>query len=127
MLEAERAGAKRAKDGKPPEGPSAIDQFDRDYRGVLRSSLKSGLERTGLPSGEANGVLHALELGLVRSDRVQDLDDESFEVEVSLPGSVVEGNFLVAEGGVARFSFKGENLRDQDVVLRVVSSVERSR
>jgi hypothetical protein len=123
LLDAERAAAKQPKDG----APSPIGRFDQDFRAVLRSTLRSSLERTSLAAGEANGILRALEVGLVRSDRAQDLDDEDFEVDVALPGTVVAGNYASAEGGVARFRFRGEHLRDKDVVLRAVASLERAR
>jgi hypothetical protein len=71
-----------------------------------------------------NAVLERLEWNLTAIDQTSDLGDEELKLSLRLPGRIVDGNFDVLEDGRARWSRKGEDLRDRDLVLRAVSVLE---
>ena len=57
-------------------------------------------------------------------DHTTDIGDESFQVVVHMPGTIVAGNCDEVGGGTATWKLGGEMLRENDRVLRVVSVVE---
>lgn len=126
VLDAERASV-----GSPghagPLTSSPLVAMDQAFREVLRTVLRVSLEKAGIEADEVNGVLGALELELAGADRAQDLSDDSFKVELTLPGTIVGGNFDEVDGGTARFKFSGSELAGRDVVLRATSVLEESR
>jgi hypothetical protein len=122
VLDAERAQAK-----KNDASVSPLLRLDQEFRDTIRATLRASALGAGLGEAEVNGVLHAYEVSLVRNDAAQDFDDDDFEVEVKLPGTIVGGNFASAEGATARFVLRGADLQDKDVLLRAESVLEDRR
>lgn len=93
-------------------------------RGLLRSGVARELEAAKVPETTRNSILGRLEWSFTAFDATTDLQDERIRVHVTLPGTVVDGNFAELEGSRATWSFEGEELADQPIVLRAVSVVE---
>lgn len=104
--------------------PGPMELFEGKLRDTLRTTLARALEHEEVAAEERHGVLYQLESGFTEYDRTVDLGDEEFELSVTMPGTVVAGNFTAARGGTATFAFKGDQLRGQELVLRAVSVVE---
>jgi hypothetical protein len=103
----------------------ALDELQRAWRGALRTALESAL--AGVPVEARNAALYALEWQLTAFDRHGDAGDETFTLRLTLPGTLVSGNWTALEGGVAVWELAGEDLDARDVVLRAVSIVPQTR
>jgi len=93
-------------------------------RGLLRDGIARELSAAQVPETTRNSILGRLEWSFTAFDATADLQDESFSVHVTLPGTVIDGNFAELEGSRASWEFDGEELADKPVVLRAVSVVE---
>ena len=103
-----------------------LEVLGRELREELRSGLKTELGAVGVPSPIINGVLRELETLLSHDDQTDDLTDESFKLEVTLPGTIVSGNFDELRGNQARWRWDGEALIGAEHVLEAVSVLENS-
>lgn len=115
----------RAGEARPAaEAPNPLESLEQEARSVLRASVEQSLAAARVSGPTRNAVLFALEWGFTAHDHTVDLGDETFEVSVTLPGTLVGGNFGSAAGATARWEFEGEELRDRDLVLRAVSVLD---
>lgn len=106
-------------------GAEALRSLEHDTRSALRDSLARALTAEGVSAAARNGVRGELEARLSAYDHTVDLHDEVFELSVHMPGTIVGGNFdRRDDDDTVVFEFEGEQLRDRDRVLRVVSVVE---
>ncbi len=102
-----------------------LQTLEHEVRETLRSSLNNSLAKAKLTDEQRNRCLARLEWLLAASDHGDDLADESFRVELTLPGQVIAGNFgAQATGGKVRWEFKGSELNDREIILRATSVVE---
>ena len=116
------------------DGRSDLDEEEEEARLVreleegmqqsVRDVLGSSLHREGVSQAACNAVLYGLEWCFTAYAQSDDIQDEEFEVTVKLPGILVSGNYDDDEEDAASWSFTGEDLQDQDVVLRAVSVLE---
>ncbi len=90
----------------------------------IRDSLRRDLRREGVAETTRNAVLFGLEWGFTAFAHTDDIGDEGFTVRVKLPGTLISGNHDGEADGFAVWKFKGETLREGDVVLRAVSVLE---
>lgn len=102
----------------------ALDELESEWRAALRGALAAALERAALPAESQNAVLYALEWQFTAGDQADDLGDESFALSVTLPGTIVGGNFTECDGARARWTFEGKELKEHDVVLRAISVLD---
>jgi hypothetical protein len=110
----------------PAEEKAALDARFRDE--TVRAAAEAG---AGALAGEDLARREALRESLRAAfegarrvvDATEDLQDESFEVRVSFPVPVAAAAGATVEvgGNAAVFRFKGEDLRDAPLVLRVVA------
>jgi hypothetical protein len=107
-----------------PKGPNPLEALEADVRDSLREGLHAALEAESLDSSVQGAVLRTLEWHFAALDQTSDLDDETFELEVHMPGTIVGGNYATCIGGRAHFEFEGKALREREVRLRVVSVLE---
>jgi hypothetical protein len=98
-------------------------RLEQEGQAAMRASFTAGLVRGGVPERARNAALFALEWMLTSVDHSGDLRDEKFTVRVTLPGTVVGGNYDELEGNRATWQFEGRDLFGRDRVLRVVSVV----
>jgi len=101
-----------------------LEDYEREYRDTLRRVLAETLSVAGVDDPTINAVGFSLEWLFTAFDQWADLADEDFVVKVEMPGVLVGGNFLGANGDVAEWRFDGERLRQGDVVMRAVSVLE---
>ena len=66
-------------------------------------------------------IVYVSELLEMRHQVTEDLMDESFEVRADLPGRVINDNSMAMEVGVLIWKFNGEDLADNDVLMRATS------
>jgi hypothetical protein len=105
--------------------PSPLEELDAKLRDAQRGAFAASLRADNLPGGVVNEALTGLEWAFARYDHSLDLGDESFQVTVALPGTIVAGNFDALIDGRARWKFDFDALRDRDVVMRAVSVLPR--
>jgi hypothetical protein len=109
---------------KSEDSEREIASLERDVREALRSSFERAIAVAGVAGPARNALRGELEWLFTAHDHTGDLGDDSFQVVVHLPGTIVGGNADEAGGGTATWKFDGEGLRDRDRVLRAVSVVE---
>lgn len=110
--------------GNTKAGPEPFAVLEQDIRTALRQGAGDQLAGAGVGDALLQRALARLDLELAALDHTEDLGDETFRVEVRMPGSIVAGNHDTVDGNAATFTFKGVDLRDRAVTLRVVSVVE---
>jgi hypothetical protein len=120
----ERHGGGQQDEESGAEVEQALEQLEVDWRGSIRSALSSGLDANGVPRPARNATLFALEWQFTAFDHWADLGDEKFSLRVTLPGTLVGGNFESSEGSSARWEFEAGELHGRDLVLRAVSVLE---
>lgn len=115
----------RAQAGELADGEvSPLEDFDTRARSAARQALGLALDAEGVAWEVRNAVLFELESLIAGWDHSDDLRDESFRVAVTMPGTIVGGNFASREGARASWSFDGDALLGGSRTLRVVSVVE---
>lgn len=105
-------------------GDDALEALEREARDLLRRTLADELVAEGIDEPLRWTMLGRLEFGFSFADHTADLSDEKFAVELSLPGTVVSGNYDELEDGRAVWHFDFDALATDDVVLRAISIVE---
>ena len=106
------------------EGATPFESLENEVRAVLRATLARSLASAKVAEPTQNAILFALEWGFTSYDHTVDLADEDFAVAVTLPGTLVGGNFESSDGPTARWEFEGSELDDRDVVLRAISVLD---
>ena len=103
--------------------PAELD-LEQQLRTAIRITLKAALADAGLDLEVRNAVLERLEWNFTSYDIAQDIGDEKFTLNLTLPGTIVDGNYDELEGHTARWTFEGSELHGADRVLRAVSVLE---
>jgi hypothetical protein len=66
-------------------------------------------------------IVQVGELLEMRHQVTEDLMDESFKIRTDMPGRVISDNSLAMEEGVLIWTFNGEDLEDDDILLKATS------
>lgn len=103
--------------------PAKLD-LEQQLRVAARTVIASTFDEEGVDPEVRNAVLERLEWNFTSHDLAQDISDEEFRLNVSMPGTIVDGNFDEREGSTASWTFEGTDLRGSARVLRVVSVLE---
>lgn len=98
-----------------------VAALESEGRRAMRDTLASVLADEEAPLELQNAVRARLEWAFTSYDHTGDLSDERFTVRVRMPGVVLDGNFDELDGEVALWRFEGDELKDHDRVLHVVS------
>jgi hypothetical protein len=106
------------------QGGAELDRLEADLRVALRSSLGAALEHSGLELATRNAVLGELEWLSTARDATTDLGDETFKIQLRLPGTLVTGTWDEIVDGAAVWEFKGDALLDRSRTLRAVSVLD---
>jgi len=115
----------RISDGKQA-GAELPPEFDleRQLRDGARTVIAEALEGEGIAPEVRHAVLERLEWNFTSYDHAQDIADEKFKLNVTMPGTIVDGNFDELDGNTARWTFEGTQLHGASRDLRVVSVLE---
>jgi hypothetical protein len=108
----------------PADSSEAIDAADRRARAAVRALLADRLDQEQVAWDVRNAILQRLEQLLVGWDQADDLRDETFELRVRMPGTVVGGNFQEQDGRTVSWTIRGEDLLKGDARLTVVSVLD---
>jgi len=106
------------------EAGARLSAIEGETRATLRTSAREGLARVHANPDITNAILAQLESSLTGLDQTNDLGDETFQLRLLLPGTIVGGNYDTLENGAACWKFKGTELQDRELTLRAVSLVE---
>lgn len=107
--------SEEAEDSKKQKAwETAQKRFERDVIDTFESMLR---ERCYYGARKARLCTQALERQLREYRITEGLGDDSFEVEVRLPGTVVGTNAGTQAGDSVTFRFRGTDLRDRDIEL----------
>jgi len=101
-----------------------LSAIEGETRATLRKSAREGLASVRADPEITNAILAQLESSLTGLDQTNDLGDEDFQLRLSLPGTIVGGNYDSLEKNTACWKFKGSELQDRELTLRAVSLVE---
>ncbi len=103
------------------ENGDALLELQQEVRDVLRHILGEGLAAQGIGAPVRHAVAERLEWRFAAIDHDADLADESFQLRLTLPGTLVDTNAHERDGDVCVWSFEAEALTRGDVVMRAVS------
>ena len=106
------------------EEAELIEAVEEELRSGIRTALQEGLARADVEESVRNAILFALEWTFTAQDVYGEMQDETFRVEVELPGTLVGGNFVRSADNVAMWEFDGDRLTKGDVVMRASSVLE---
>jgi len=107
-------------------GAALPPEFDLEQllRSAARSVIATTLREDGIDREVRLAVLARLEWNFTSYDLAQDIADEQFKLNVTMPGMIVDGNFDAQEGSTVSWSFEGSVLHGARRVLRVVSVLD---
>lgn len=103
--------------------PEELD-LELRLRNAGREALAHSLQLEGIDEPVRNAVLERLEWNFTSLAHSKDLGDEKFTLHVSMPGTVVEGNYDIVVNGWATWQFEGEDLFGAERTMRIVSVLE---
>ncbi|MCH7813086.1 MAG: hypothetical protein IID40_03605 [Planctomycetes bacterium] len=112
------------------EGDEAEDQIELEVE-KINAQIEVGINRILTERDPDGGLVQTFQAAVDRQRRLQaiteDLQDESFEVRLQLPGRIVGHNSLIGirDDGQVEWEFDGQALNDRDQVLLATSVVER--
>jgi len=124
LLAATRRYDELEKTGAAPE-EHPLTTFETEFRDRVRSAFTLALEaEKAIVPRIRNAVLERLEWSFTSMDATSDLGDESFQVAVAMPGTIVAGNYDGIDGRGRTLWRFGNDFVDTDVRMRVVSVLE---
>lgn len=106
------------------DGPHPMEQTESKLEDALRN-ITASLAGKGVAQETVNAVLYGLEWGSTAHGHTADLGDEKFHVKITMPGTIVGGTFAEKHGATASWHYEGGDLHDRDLVMRVVSVLEK--
>ena len=96
---------------------------------IITRATEAASEFALLDGSEAAALLAAFEAQRRIQEVTEDLDDDGFEIEVQMPGTVVASNAGEVNGGVngntVTWKFKGESLHDRAIERIATSKIAR--
>lgn len=98
-----------------------VERFERAIKERLEQSAK---RQMGFTRGKLNRFLAEFDAKRAEYLVTEDVSDDVFRIEVTMPGEIVASNARSAGSTTARWEFTGQHLRDAGVEL-MVSSVVR--
>lgn len=109
---------------EPPskERDATIEKTANDFFASVKKAIDEAIENEHLPPEAKRAFLNAMAHERADREITEDLSDESFKVELALPGEVVASNGAAAGSGVS-WSFDGYALMDRDQILMATSRV----
>lgn len=103
----------------------AINAFGAELVEKVADRLHRELRELRISSGDADRFFDAYAAEEARRSATEDLMDETFRVELELPGEVVAHNATSVEDGRLIWEFPGKSLADRDHVIMATSRISR--
>lgn len=121
---------------EPPEDEMARLALDesikiegRQLQQMIIARVGEAAQQTGLDASKSAAWLSGYQLQRRILEVTEDLGDDSFEIEVEMPGTIIASNASDLEGSVSgnlvTWKFKGEQLRDNAIELLATSRIAR--
>lgn len=109
---------------EPPskERDATIEKTANDFFASVKRAIDEAIENERLPPETKRAFLNAMAHERADREITEDLSDESFKVELALPGEVIVSNGTATDSGVS-WSFDGYALMDRDQILMATSRV----
>lgn len=109
---------------EPPsrERDATIEKTANDFFASVKRAIDEAIENEHLAPETKSAFLKAMVHERADREVTEDLSDESFKVELALPGEVVVSNGTANGSGVS-WSFDGYALMDRDQILMATSRV----
>jgi hypothetical protein len=113
--------------GQPdsPERNDAVNSFGDELVAEARDVLRQELAELDVPARQVELFFEAHDEELARHAVTQDLDDETWEIRVEMPGEIIAHNATDVDKTGATWLFPAKALYDRDHVLMVTSRVGR--
>jgi hypothetical protein len=113
--------------GQPdtPERNDAINAYGEELIAAARDVLREELMELKVPRDEMELFFEAHDEEQARRAVTEDLDDETWEIRVEMPGEIVAHNATDAGATGVTWVFPAKVLHDRDHVLMVTSRVRR--
>ncbi|GMU81378.1 MAG: hypothetical protein AMXMBFR47_12490 [Planctomycetota bacterium] len=104
---------------------TAINAFGAELVEKVGERMRKELRELHVSSGDAERFFDAYAAEEARRSATEDLMDETFRVELELPGDVVAHNATSVEDGKLIWEFPGKSLADRDHVIMATSRISR--
>ena len=113
--------------GEPqsPERDQAINAFGTELIESARDVLQRQMKKLRVPAGQVELFFAAYDEEQARRAVTEDIEDESWEVRIELPGEIIAHNGTSVDGPFIVWTFPGKAIFDRDHVLMVTSRVSR--
>jgi hypothetical protein len=113
--------------GQPdsPERNDAINTFGDELIAAARDVLRQELVKLRVPPHQVQLFFAAHDEEQARRAVTEDLEDETWEIRVEMPGEIVANNGTDRDETGVIWAFPGEVMYDRDHVLMVTSRVTR--
>ncbi len=113
---------------KPPskERDAAIEKAAKDFLASIDSAIDAAISAEKLSPADNAAFRAAMAHEKTMREITEDIGDENFKVELSLPGEIVASNANVT-GPVVSWSFDGYALMDRDQILMATSRVPKAK
>ncbi len=108
-----------------PERDRAINAAAERYLQSLRDAKDAALRAERLTPAEIQAFNDAETRDRAARMVTEDLQDEVWQVKVTMPGEIVAHNATEADGGTATWDFDGPAVMDRDHILMVTSRVAK--
>lgn len=105
----------------------AINSFGAELVEKVADRMRHELRELRVSSGDAERFFDAYAAEEARRSVTEDLMDETFRVELELPGEIVGHNATSVEDGKLIWEFPGKSLNDRDHVLMATSRISRKQ
>ncbi|MCA9283579.1 MAG: hypothetical protein KDA22_00075 [Phycisphaerales bacterium] len=104
----------------------AIEDATTRFKAQLKDALQLALRQECSYGGtELQHFFASLDRQQTTFEVTEDLNDDSFEITLQLPGTVMATNAASHAGGAATWSFRGDELHDRSIELMASSRVGR--
>ncbi len=107
----------------------AIKLEGRQLQQSIIARVGEAAQQAGLDGSKSASLLAGYELQRRILEVTEDLGDDTFEIEVEMPGTIVASNANELEGSVSgnlvTWKFKGEQVRDNAIELLATSRIAR--
>ena len=99
----------------------AMAAEDAAHHEQALETMRHALRLQGLSEGRLNAFVRRFRWHVRYEEITEDLADDKFIIEVTMPGTIIGHNADRVDGRTAAWSFGGEQLRDRDLELLVTS------
>ena len=121
----QRRTRRASREPDSPERNDAVNVFGDELIAAARDVLRQELAELRVPPHQAELFFDAYDEEQARRAVTEDLDDETWEIRVEMPGEIVAHNATDCDERGVTWAFPAKVLHDRDHVLMVTSRVTR--